>query len=121
MPTTLDISSILSIVLASASSYPETASRLSSILDVPIPPAEQSAQLIELTARIARLEAIQESQSAELAACRERSAVAIQKFYTKDILKAGDGWAELEGRVEQVERKVRRAALAKRIDENVVG
>ena len=108
-------------MLASASSYPETASRLNSILDVPIPPAAQSAQLIELVPRIAKVEAIQASQAAEIATLRERSAIAIQKWYTTDVLRAGDGWAELEGKVEQVERKVRRAALAKRMDDNMIG
>jgi len=111
----------LSIVLSSASSYPETASRLSSILDVPIPPAEQSAQLVELVPRIAKVEAIQASQAAEIAALRLRSAVALQKWYTTDILRTGDAWAEVEGKVEQVERKVRRAVLAKRMDDNMVG
>jgi hypothetical protein len=120
LPTTLDTSSILAIVLASASSYPATASRLTSILDVPIPPAELSAQLIDLVPRIAKLEAIQASQNADIAELRERSATIIQRWYTVDVLGAGDSWAELEGRVEYVEQKVRRAALAKRLDEEMV-
>jgi hypothetical protein len=37
-----------------------------------------------------------------------------------DILRAGESWAELEGRVEQVEQKVRRTALAKRLDDDMV-
>lgn len=120
LPTALDTSSILSIILASASSYPATASRLTSILDVPIPPAEQSARLIELVPRIAKLEAIQAAQHADIAALRGRSAAVIQRWYTVDVLQAGDSWAELEGRVERMEQKVRRAALAKRQDEEMV-
>lgn len=120
LPTTLDTASILSIVLASASSYPTTASRLTSILDVPIPPAELSAQLIDLVPRIAKVEALQASQAADIAELRERSAAAIQRWYTMDILRMGDNWADLEGRVEGVEQKVRRAALAKRLDDDMI-
>lgn len=120
LPTTLDTSSILSIILASASSYPATASRLTSILDVPIPPSELSAQLINLQPRIAKVGALQVAQSADIAELRERSATVIQRWYTMDILGAGDSWAELEGRVGQVEREVRRVALARRLDDDMV-
>jgi uncharacterized coiled-coil protein SlyX len=120
LPTTLDTQSLLSIVLASQSSYPSTASRLTSILDVPIPPAELSAQLIELVPRIAKLEALQASQNADIADLRQRSAAVLQQWYTVDILRAGDQWAELEERVETVEQKVRRATLAKRLDDEMV-
>jgi len=120
LPTILDTSSILAIVLASASSYPSTASRLTSILDVPIPPTELSAQLIDLQPRIAKVGALQAAQNADIAELRERSAAVIQRWYTMDILGAGDSWAELEGRVGQVERKARRAALAKRLDDDMI-
>ena len=119
-PSTLDTQSILAIVLASASSYPSTASRLTSILDVPVPPAELSAQLIDLCPRIAKVETLQAAQNADMAALRERTAAVIQRWYTIDILRAGESWAELEGKVEGVERKVRRAALAKRLDDDMV-
>ena len=120
LPTTLDTSSIVSIVLASASSYPSTASRLTSILDVPIPEASQSAQLIELVPRIAKVEAIQASQDAQISALRERSARVIKQWYTVDVLKAGESWAQSEGKVEQLERTIRRAALARRLDDEIV-
>lgn len=120
IPTTLDTQNILSIVLASASSYPSTSSRLTSILDVPIPPAELSAQLIDLQPRIAKVEALQAAQNADIADLRQRSAAAIQRWYAVDILRTGESWAELEGRVEQVEQKIRRAALAKRLDDDMV-
>jgi hypothetical protein len=120
LPTTLDISSILAIVLASASSYPSTASRLTSILDVPIPPAELSTQLIALQPRIAKVEALQAAQKTDIAVLRERSASVIQRWYTVDVLRVGETWAELEGRVEHAEQNVRRAALAKRLDDDMV-
>jgi hypothetical protein len=120
LPTTLDISSILAIVLASASSYPSTASRLTSILDVPIPPTELSTQLIALQPRIAKAEALQAAQKTDIATLRERSASVIQRWYTVDVLRAGETWAELEGRLEHAEQNVRRAALAKRLDDDMV-
>src|SRR5436309_15963008 len=99
------------MVLASASSYPSTASRLTSIRDVPIPPAELSARLIDLQPRIAMVEALQVAQNADIAELRERSAAVIQRWYTKDVLGAGETWADLEGRVAVVEQKIRRACL----------
>ncbi|RDL40826.1 Uncharacterized protein BP5553_00805 [Venustampulla echinocandica] len=116
VPTTLDTTNILSIVLASASSYPSAASRLTSILDTPIPPAELSIQLIELYPRIAKLRALQAAQNEDIAELRERSAALIQRWYTVGILGGGDSWAELEGRVGQVEQQVRRAASARQVD-----
>jgi hypothetical protein len=120
VPSTLETQSILAIVLASASSYPSTASRLTSILDVPVPSAELSAQLIDLQPRIAKVEALQAAQNADMASLRERTAAVIQRWYTVDILRAGESWAELESRIEGVEQKVRRAALAKRLDDDMV-
>ncbi|KAF8846679.1 hypothetical protein BDZ45DRAFT_666701 [Acephala macrosclerotiorum] len=120
LPTTLDTESILAIVMASASSYPSTASRLTSILDVPIPSTELSTQLIELRPRIARLEGIQAAQNADLAELRERSATLIQRWYTMDVLRAGDSLADLEGRVRQAEQQVRRVSLARREDDGLV-
>lgn len=108
-PTSLDTSALLSIVLASASSYPETASRLTSIRDTPIPPTELSTELINLKPRIARVEAIQSSQDAEIHELRERSAIVVQAWYKGAVIGAGEAWADLEGRVQDVERKVRRS------------
>jgi hypothetical protein len=107
-------------VLASSSAYSATASRLTSIRDVPVPPAELSAQLVELMPRIARVEAVQAAQDADIADLRARSAAVIQQWYTHGILRAGDSWAALEGRVEQGEQKVRRATLAKKLEDSMV-
>ncbi|KAH7412592.1 hypothetical protein BKA64DRAFT_659198 [Cadophora sp. MPI-SDFR-AT-0126] len=120
IPTTLDTNTLLSIVMASASAYPSTSSRLTSIMDVPVPPAELSMQLIDLQPRIAKVEALQAAQNADIAELRERSAAVIQRWYTTDILGAGDAWADVEGRVERVEQRVRRVALAKRTDDAMI-
>lgn len=106
--------------MASASSYPSTASRLTSILDLPIPSGDLSTQLIELQPRVAKVESLQAAQNSDLAELRERSAALIQQWYAMDIIQAGDSWAELEGRVEQVEQQMRRASLAKRVDDALV-
>jgi hypothetical protein len=120
LPTTLDTSTLFSIVLASASSYPTTASRLTSIRDTPIPPAELSAQLIDLQPRIAKVEALQASQDADIRELRERSAAVVEAWYRRDIIGAGEGWADLEGRVGVVEQKVRRMERVRRVDDELV-
>jgi DNA phosphorothioation-dependent restriction protein DptG len=106
--------------MASASSYPSTASRLTSILDAPIPPAETSTQLIDLQPRVANIEALQVVHESEIAELRQRSAAVIQKWYNMEILQAGDNWAELVGRIEQVEQHSRRRSLAKRMDDDMI-
>ncbi|KAL2076197.1 hypothetical protein VTL71DRAFT_1140 [Oculimacula yallundae] len=120
VPTTLDTSTILSIVMSSASSYPSTSSRLTSIMDVPIPPAELSTQLIDLQPRIAKVEALQAAQNADIAELRERSAAVVQKWYMSDILGVGEQWAEVEGRVEKAEQRLRRVMLARRTDDAMI-
>ncbi|KAG0645155.1 hypothetical protein D0Z07_9244 [Hyphodiscus hymeniophilus] len=117
IPTSLLPTDLLHIVLASASSYPSTASRLTSIMDAPVPTANLSASLIDLQPRLAKVESLQAAQNADLSLLRERTAAIIQRWYTVDVLRAGDSWAELESRVEDVERGVRRAEKLRREDE----
>lgn len=106
--------------MASASSYPSTSSRLTSIMDVPVPSAEMSTQLTDLQPRIAKVEALQAAQNADIAEFRERSAAVIQKWFTLDILRAGDAWAEMEGRVDKVEQRLRRISLARRTNDAMI-
>ncbi|CAL3973044.1 unnamed protein product [Diplocarpon coronariae] len=120
LPTTLEASTILSTVMASASSYPSTSSRLTSIMEVPVPPAGLSAQLIDLQPRIARAEALQTAQNADIAELRERSAAVVQRWYTTDVLRAGEAWADVEGRVEKIEQGLRRVSLARRRDDGMM-
>jgi hypothetical protein len=86
---------------------------LVSINDAPIPTAESSAKLIDLEGRLAQLQLAQDNQAHEIAALKQRSAAALQRWYSVDILQAGDYWAELEERVEEVEKHVRRASTMK--------
>ena len=108
IPTTLSIPEIFAIIRSSATSYPTTASRLTSIQDLPIPSAESSAALIALQPRVTRLELLQESQGRELAELRLRSAAAIKRWYELGVLGGSECWTEWEGRVTSVEKLVRR-------------
>ena len=116
----LDPSSLLAIILSSASSCQLTVSRLISILDVPVPEAEASTNLIDLQPRIAHLELLQAEHEKELAELKGRSAAILQRWYAIDILGVGDCWAEVEGRVTAVEQTIRRADLAREKDAELV-
>jgi hypothetical protein len=105
-------------VLAYASAFPETASRLTSLQDLPIPPASASASLIELQPRLDRLARVQEQQAAELADLRARSALLMKRWVEVGIVGGGELWAEWEGSVERAEKAVRRMeARARRNEE----
>ncbi|KAL4778062.1 hypothetical protein BJX76DRAFT_363091, partial [Aspergillus varians] len=79
--TNLPLQTLLSIILSYASAIPETASRLTSLNDTPIPDAALSASLIELTPRMEKLAAVQEQQAGEVGELRVRTARVVQRFY----------------------------------------
>lgn len=87
-------------------------------MDTPIPSAEQSTQLIELVPRIAKIETLQASQNIEISELRQRSVAVLQRWYTLNVLGVGEQLAEVEGRVEGLEQKLRRVALSRRADEH---
>lgn len=70
-------------------------------------------ELINLQPRIAKLQAIQASQDAEIRALRERSAVVLEGWYKGAVISVGEEWASLEQRMQDVEKVVRRAAREK--------
>ncbi|KAL4870324.1 hypothetical protein BDV12DRAFT_195471 [Aspergillus spectabilis] len=102
-----------STILSYASTIPELTSRLTALTDTPIPDATLSASLINLQPRINALSAVQESQAKEISELRVRSAKAVQRFYELGVLGSGEVWGEWEGRVEGVEKGVRRGEIAK--------
>lgn len=51
---------------------------------------------------------------------RKRTANVLNRWYTVDVLRAGESWAELEGRVDVVERGVRMKEKEKRVDDDLV-
>ncbi|PGH12296.1 hypothetical protein AJ79_04362 [Helicocarpus griseus UAMH5409] len=108
VPTTLSQQALTSIILSYASAFPETASRLTSLKDLPIPDASLSTSLVELQPRLDRLAAVQEQQAEEVAQLRARSALLAKRWVEVGVVGAGEVWGEWEGRVERVERGVRR-------------
>ncbi len=91
-----------------------------SIHDTPVPPAESSIQLMDTRGRVAEVEVLQETQLREIAVLKERSAAVLQRWYSIDIIQAGECWADLEARVEHAERAVRRATSAKQYEKDMV-
>ncbi|PWY75142.1 hypothetical protein BO70DRAFT_354609 [Aspergillus heteromorphus CBS 117.55] len=82
LPENLTTQNLASIVLSYASAFPETASRLTSLNDLPIPDAEISASLIQLQPRLDQLARTQEDQAAQISELRVRSARVLQRCST---------------------------------------
>lgn len=79
------------------------------IKDCPIPDPSQSASIIALAERMKGLEATQMSQAAEMSELRARSERLIRAWYEGSMLSRSEFVADVEGRMEKVERSVRRA------------
>lgn len=88
--------------------------------DLPIPPAEASASLISLHPRLSKLELLQDEHAKDMADLRARSARAIQRWYELGVLGQSECWTEWEGRVVEVEKRVRReeGRMAKEAEED---
>jgi hypothetical protein len=65
------------------------------------------------------LEATQMSQAAEIAELRTRSEAVIRTWYESSVLSGSQFMAEVEDRVERVERRVRRAEHDKEAEKEV--
>lgn len=113
IPENLSTQNLASIVLSYATAFPETASRLVSLNDHPIPDATASAGLIALQPRLDALARVQDEQAREVAQLRMRTARALQRWYDVGIVGEGECWAEWEGRLEDVEREVRREEVVR--------
>ncbi|MCJ1379230.1 hypothetical protein MMC17_002330 [Xylographa soralifera] len=98
----------LSIVKSCATLFPTTASRLTSIQDLPIPSAESSTNLIVLHPRLAQVEFLQDSQSQEITNLRLRTASVLQRWYEVGVLAHGECWTEWDERLMEVEKSLRR-------------
>ncbi|KUI56016.1 hypothetical protein VP1G_03382 [Cytospora mali] len=109
-PSQLDTSALRATVLSFASSFPSTVSALTAVTsDTPIPDPKLSADLVALLPRMKGIEATQLAQEAEIAELRARSERVVRQWYEERVVGYGDFIADVEGRVERVERKVRRA------------
>ncbi|KAF9875169.1 nuclear distribution protein [Colletotrichum karsti] len=112
-PIQLGPEAVQATVLASAASFPSTASSLTSVNDCPIPEPSQSAALASLVPRMRGIEATQIAQEAEMAELRARSEEVLKSWYQQGVLGVSEFVADVEGRVERVERRVRRAEREK--------
>ncbi|KAK4692953.1 hypothetical protein P7C71_g4348, partial [Lecanoromycetidae sp. Uapishka_2] len=108
VPTTLSATELLAVINSCATAFPTTASRLNAVKDLPIPSTDSSVSLISLQPRLAKLELLQDAQAQEMTELRARSASAIQRWYELGVLGESECWTEWEGRVIDVEKKVRR-------------
>lgn len=120
IPEGLSARTLSSIVLSYATAFPETASRLTSLNDLPVPDAQSSAALIELQPQLDRLAQTQAEQAKEISELRVRTARVLQRWYEVGVVGSGECWAEWEGRLEDVEREVRRREVIKERRENEV-
>lgn len=111
---TMDPGTEASVVLAHASSYPETASRLSSLKDLAMPPAAASAQLAELQPRLEKAKEVQSRQLRQVTELRDRSARIVERWVREGVVGAGEAWAETEARIRDVDKGVRRVERQKR-------
>lgn len=120
IPEGLSTRTLSSIVLSYATAFPETASRLTSLNDLPVPDAQSSAELIELQPKLDRLAQIQAQQAETISELRMRTARVLQRWYEVGLVGSGECWAEWEGRLEDVEREVRRREVVKERRENAI-
>ena len=104
------------MILSYATAFPETASRLTSLQDLPVPAASLSASLIELQPRLERIAKVQAEQAREITELRSRSAVLAERWMAVGIVAGGEVWGEWEGRVEDVEREIRRREVVRERD-----
>lgn len=95
-------------MLAHAALYPETASRLSSLQTLQVPPAEQSSQLISLKPKLDELGRKEERIQDEVRNLRERSARCLEWWVNIGVVGMGDVWEDWEGRIADVERNLKR-------------
>ncbi|EKG15012.1 nuclear distribution protein RO10, putative [Macrophomina phaseolina MS6] len=98
----------LGTILTEAPAYPATASQLTSLHDLPLPPTESFTSLVALSPRIAQLEQNQLAQAHDISDLRKRSGKAVLRWHEVMVLGQGRCWAEWDSRVRKAERDVRR-------------
>lgn len=106
-----------STVLANATLYPETASRLASLQTLEIPPAESSAKLTSLRADIDKSRQTQKEIDDEVQELRLRSAQCLEWWVKTGIVDMGDMWEEWEYRMTELERQIARFERLKKARE----
>ncbi|KAF1988868.1 hypothetical protein K402DRAFT_328186 [Aulographum hederae CBS 113979] len=105
---TLEPHERLAIVLTEAPAFQTTASQLTSLNDLTLPPAEGYAALAALQPRMAAIQERQTEQALEISELRKKSAALLLRWHEVTVLGQGRCWAEWDSRLKQVERTVRR-------------
>jgi hypothetical protein len=106
LPASEDLSTIASIVLSHATLYPETASRLSSLQTLQVPPADQSTKLIALMPRLTKFQEENRKMEEEVRQLRERSARCLEWWVQIGVVGIGDVSEAWERQVADIERNV---------------
>ncbi|ETN40952.1 uncharacterized protein HMPREF1541_05232 [Cyphellophora europaea CBS 101466] len=115
-----DVSTQASIVLANASLYPETASRLSSLQTLPIPPVETSSKLAGLSGDIDKCQHEQDNLDVTVQDLRQRSARCLEWWIKIGVVGMGDLWEEWEDRMVELERQVTRHERKRQDEEGYI-
>ena len=110
-------SSTTPTVSTHATLYPETASRLSSLQTLQVPPAEQSAKLSDLSSSIEESRQEQDALGIEIQDLRQRSARCLEWWVKVGVVGMGDLWDEWEDRIADIERYVARLERRKKEQE----
>ncbi|KEF61630.1 uncharacterized protein A1O9_03198 [Exophiala aquamarina CBS 119918] len=106
IPKSEDFATLASIVLSHATLYPETASRLSSLQTLQIPPAEQSSKLIALSPGLEESRKVGRQMEQEVRELRERSVRCLEWWVKIGVVGMGEMWEDWETRIADVERNV---------------
>ncbi|KZZ98940.1 hypothetical protein AAL_02491 [Moelleriella libera RCEF 2490] len=118
-PSQLSSDAIQAIVLASASTFSSTLSSLTAVKDCSIPDSSDSAQLINLTERMKAIETTQIAQMAEISELRQRSEAVMLSWYESGVLANSQSLANVESRVQGVEREIRRSEVAGELEKQI--
>ncbi|KAK9440216.1 uncharacterized protein G6M90_00g061740 [Metarhizium brunneum] len=111
-PSQLSSDAIQSIVLSQAPAYSSALSSLTAVQDSPIPDPSESASLIALTDKMKAIEATQIAQLAEISELRRRSEMVIRAWYENWVLNNSQSLADVETRVERIEKQIRQRERA---------
>ncbi|KAF2758336.1 nuclear distribution protein RO10 [Pseudovirgaria hyperparasitica] len=109
----LDIQQKLALVELEAPKFHATASQLTSLSDVPLPPLKSFASLVSLEPRIAQIEQRQLEQAREISELQKRSGILVYRWNETLVLSQGRCWVEYDKRLRQAERSVRRKEIRK--------
>ncbi|EXJ80387.1 hypothetical protein A1O1_08531 [Capronia coronata CBS 617.96] len=109
IPRSQDLNTLASIVLSHATLFPETASRLSSLQTLQVPPAEQSSKLASLIPRLAQCKEAERSMGEDIRELRERSTRCLEWWVKIGVIGTADLYEDWEIRIHEIERHLIRS------------